>query len=75
MTGVVVALALVGSLTLEEFFVGSLIGLLLLSTFVVPLNVTPRWRTRLRWLTLVGLAVFGYLVVRHVVAILPPGLF
>lgn len=75
MVGTVLALALVGSLTLEIFFVGSLIGLLVLSVFVTPLNVTPAWRTRLRWLIVGGLFVFGFLVVRYLIDIVPWGLF
>jgi len=75
MVGTVLALALAESLTLEVFFVGSLVGFLLLTVFVVPLNVTPAWRTRLRWLLLAGLLVFGVLVVRRVLGILPSGLF
>lgn len=75
MVGTVLALALVGSLTLEVFFVGSLLGLCLLTVFVTPVNVRPAWRARLRWLVVVGLVVFGLLVARRVVEILPSGLF
>jgi hypothetical protein len=35
--------------------------------------VTPTWRRRLKWLIAVGLVVFGYIVVRRILAILPPG--
>lgn len=74
MVGTVLALVLVGSLTLEVFFVLSLLGLVVLTVFVTPLNVTPAWRARLRWLVAGGLAVFGLLVVRRVLDILPSGL-
>lgn len=74
MAGTVLALALVGSLTLEVFFVGSLVGLLVLSVFVTPLNVTPAWRARLRWLIVFGLVVFVFLIARYIVERLPSGL-
>jgi len=38
-------------------------------------NVTPRWRRRLKYLIAIGLLVFGYIVVRRILEILPPGIF
>jgi len=66
-------LALLGSLTYELFFVVSLIGFLVVIELTAPFAVTPAWRRRLRWLVLVGLVVFGYIVVQRILAILPPG--
>jgi len=68
-------LAALGFLTLELFFVLSLIGLLVIVEFTAPFNVTPRWRRRLRWLIAFGLLVFGLIVVRRVLSILPSGVF
>ena len=71
----VLALALLGSLTYELFFVLSLVGFLVVVELTAPFDVSPRWRSRLKWLVLVGLAAFAYLVVRRILAILPPGVF
>lgn len=72
MLGTVIALALLGSLSYELFFVVSLIGFLVVVELTAPFNVTPRWRARLKWLIAAGLAVFGYIVVRRILEILPP---
>ncbi|WP_423747211.1 hypothetical protein V5735_21535 (plasmid) [Haladaptatus sp. SPP-AMP-3] len=69
------ALAALGSLSLELFFVLSLIGLLVIVELTAPFNVTPRWRRRLKWFIALGLIVFGIIVVRRILAILPPGVF
>jgi dolichyl-phosphate-mannose--protein O-mannosyl transferase len=71
--GTVLALSLLGSLSLELFFVVSLIGFLVVVELTAPFAVTPTWRRRLKWLIAVGLVVFGYIVVRRILAILPPG--
>ena len=75
MCGAVVVLALLESLSLELFFVVSLVGFLIVTELTAPFNLTPRWRARLKWLILVGLAGFTYVVVRRVLEILPPGVF
>ena len=75
MVGTVVVLSLLGSLSLELFFVVSLIGFLVVTELTAPFNLTPRWRSRLKWLILAGLVIFGYIVVRRILEILPPGLF
>ena len=70
---VALLLVLLDSLTLELFFVLSLIGFLIAMELTAPVGVTPRWRRRLRWLLVPALVVFAYLVVRRILAILPPG--
>jgi dolichyl-phosphate-mannose--protein O-mannosyl transferase len=75
MLGTVLALALLESLSYELFFVVSLIGFLVVTELTAPFNVTPRWRRRLTYLIAVGLLVFGYIVVRRILEILPPGVF
>ena len=75
MLGTVLALALLESLSYELFFVVSLIGFLVVVELTAPFNVTPRWRSRLKWIVLAGLLVFGYVVVRRILEILPPGVF
>lgn len=71
----VLVLALLDSLSLELFFVVSLIGFLVVVELTAPFSVTPRWRARLKWLIALGLAIFGYVVIRRILAILPPGVF
>ena len=73
MLGATVFLTLLGSLELELFFVVSLIGLLVVVELTAPFNVTPRWRRRLIPVIAVGLAGFGYIVVRRILEILPEG--
>lgn len=66
-------LVALNALTLELFFVVSLIGFLVVVDLTAPLNVQPVWRRRLRWLILLGLLGFAYVVVQRILAILPPG--
>lgn len=73
MLGATLVLVLLDSLSYELVFVVSLIGLLVITELTAPITVTPAWRRRLRWLIGVGLVVFGYIVIRRILAILPPG--
>lgn len=73
MLAAVVGLTLLGALSLELFFVISLIGFLVVVELTAPFSVTPEWRSRLRWIILIGLAGFAYVVVRRILAILPEG--
>lgn len=73
MLATLVCLSLLGTLSLELFFVVSLIGFLVVVELTAPFAVTPRWRARLRWVILLGLLGFGYVVVRRVLTILPDG--
>jgi len=73
MLGTIVLLAALGSISLELFFVVSLIGFLVVIELTAPVNVTPRWRARLKWLIALGLLVFAGIVVRRILEILPPG--
>jgi hypothetical protein len=75
MLGAVLVLVLLDALSLELVFVVSLIGFLVVVELTAPFSVTPRWRSRLKWLIALGLAVFGYIVVRRILEILPPGVF
>lgn len=73
MVAVVLALALLGSLSYEPFFVLSLLGLLVVTAMTTPLDMTPAWRARLKWLIVAGMIVFGTIVVRRILEILPAG--
>ena len=75
MLGTVLALALLGSLSYELVFVVSLLGFLVVTELTAPFTVTPRWRRRLKYLIAAGLIVFGYVVVRRALEILPSGVF
>lgn len=70
MLGSVVLLAALDALSLELFFVISLIGLLVVIELTAPINVAPRWRGRLKWIVAAGLLVFSAIVVRRVYDIL-----
>jgi hypothetical protein len=75
MVSVILLLTTLGALELELFFVVSLIGLLVVVELTAPFNVTPRWRRRLLPIIFVGLAGFGYIVIRRILEILPEGTF
>ena len=70
MLAVVLALVLLNALSLELFFICSLLVLLVATELTEALSVTPRWRRRIRLAILAGLVGFGYLVVRRIQTIL-----
>lgn len=72
MLAMLLLLVLLRSLSYELFFVLSLIGLLIVTELTAPFSVTPEWRARLKWLLLIGLIGFAYIVVRRILEILPP---
>lgn len=72
MVATVLALSLLDSLSYELFFVLSLLGLLVVTELTAPVNVTPEWRVRLRWLTLLGLFGFFSLILYRILGLLPP---
>ncbi|MFC7071784.1 hypothetical protein ACFQJ7_10080 [Halovenus rubra] len=75
MVATVLVLALLGSLSYELFFVVALLGFLIVTELTAPVSITPTWRRRLRWVILLGLAGFTYVVIRRILEILPPGVF
>jgi uncharacterized membrane protein HdeD (DUF308 family) len=70
----ILVLTLLDALTLELFFVVSLIGFLVTVELVAPQTVSPRWRRRLWWVIALGLVGFAYVVIKRILEILPPGL-
>lgn len=72
MLGSLLVMVTVGSLSLELFFVISLIGFLVVYELTAPATVTPRWRVRLTGIIILGLVGFAILVVRRLLEILPP---
>lgn len=73
LSATLVLLAAVDAVTLELYFVLSLIGFLVVIELTAPFAVTPQWRARLKWLVAVGLFVFVVIVIRRILAVLPPG--
>jgi hypothetical protein len=73
MVAVAFVLSLLNSLSIELFFVVSLIAFLVNVELTEPFHVTPRWRGRLRWIIAAGLLAFAYIVIQRILAILPPG--
>lgn len=71
--GCALLLTLLDALSYELFFVLGLIGFLIVTELTAPFTVTPTWRRRLKWLIALGLVVFGVIVVRRILAILPSG--
>jgi hypothetical protein len=71
--GSVLVLVLLDALTYELIFVVGLIGFLVVTELTAPFNIQPAWRRRLRWLIGIGLLIFGAIVIRRILAILPPG--
>ncbi|WP_092695259.1 hypothetical protein [Halorientalis regularis] len=74
MLSTLVLLAVLGALSLDLYFVVSLIGFLILVELTAPFNIMPQWRSRLKWPILLGLVGFAAIVVKRILEILPPGL-
>lgn len=72
MLAALVVLAALDALSYELFFVVSLVGFLVALELTAPVAVAPRWRARLRWVVVAGLVAFAAVVVRRVLAVLPP---
>jgi hypothetical protein len=68
-------LTLLGTLTFDSFFILSLIGFLVTAELTAPYTVRPPWRARLWWFVALGFAGFGYIVVRRLISLFPPGSF
>jgi hypothetical protein len=44
---------------------------LVVTELMTPVNMRPAWHRRLRWVIAVGLGVFGYIVLRRILELLP----
>lgn len=73
MAAVIIILFLLDAFSYELFFAGSFVGLLVMIEYTSTVEVTPTWRRRLRWIILIGLLVFGVVIVERIVRYLPPG--
>lgn len=73
MLAMVLGLSLLGALSVETLFIGSLLGFLVLTELTAPFNIRPEWRAKLKWFILLGMIVFGYFMVNRVLEFLPEG--
>ena len=71
MLATIIVFAAVGSLALDLFVMLSLVGLMIVVELTAPINITPRWRKRLRWVIVAGLVIFCYLVINRLLEIIP----
>lgn len=74
MLGMISIFSIYGVLSLETFFMGSFLGLLLLFVLTEPEVVMPKWRSQLRRIIVLGTIGFVLLIARRIVIHLPPGL-
>ncbi|NGM70343.1 hypothetical protein G6M89_15220 [Natronolimnobius sp. AArcel1] len=65
-------LVVFNALSLESVFICWLIGLLIITELTAPFAVEPSWRRRLPWLVIAGLLGFVVVIVRWLVALVPP---
>lgn len=73
MLATLLGLLLLGALSLELLFVVSFIGFLAITQLTAPFTITPTWRHRLKWVIAIALLIFAIIVIRRILAILPPG--
>ncbi|WP_227356299.1 hypothetical protein [Haladaptatus salinisoli] len=74
MVSALVALVALGVFSLPLFFVVSFVGFVIVVELTTPVNVAPRWRARLRWITILGFLILMVIVVRKILKIVPSGL-
>jgi len=71
MLSALILLSVIGRLSLELYFVLSLVGLLVVSGSTASASLRLRPKERLRLIAVVGLLVFGYIVGSRLAAKLP----
>lgn len=69
----VLVLTILDTFSYELLYVVCFIGFLVVTQLTSPFTIQPRWRSPLPWLIALGVLVFGIIVVRRILAILPPG--
>jgi hypothetical protein len=67
----ILALSAFGMLSYELFFVGSLVGFLVVMELTAPAIATPAWRARLWWFLTLGLLGFAFVIARRISVTLP----
>jgi choline-glycine betaine transporter len=68
-------LVLFEALMIETFVMLSFVGLLIVTELTAPLTVVPPWRTRVRWVILIGLLAVLYVMIQGILQVVPPGVF
>ena len=63
----------VGNLPLELFYITALFGFIIILELTTPSHVTLQWRRGLRWVVVTGLLVFGVIILRRAIQVLPSG--
>lgn len=63
----------VGDLSLEIFYITALFGFIVILELTAPSHATPEWRQRLWWFVAAGLLIFGVLIIRRAIRVLPSG--
>ena len=58
------------NLNIEIFFVLNLIGFLLIVELTTPFHYKPAWKNRIKWVVLMGMIGFSYIVMEKVLAII-----
>ena len=75
MISTILGLTMIDALALDVFVVLSFIGLLVVTELTAPVAITPQWRVRVRLLIFLGLSAVGYIMIKRVLVIIPPGAY
>ncbi|WP_246308365.1 hypothetical protein [Halosimplex rubrum] len=73
MLAATLALVVLDAFSVDLFISVSLIGFFVVTELTSPQAVSPTWRRRLYVISALGLALFAYIVVKRILAILPQG--
>lgn len=65
-------LVFLGHYTVELYYTVSFIGFLTIKFLFAPPQSSDRWWSLLRWPTVLGLLVFGYIILQQVLAVIQP---
>ena len=69
----IIILALLNSLSIDLFFILSLIGFLIVVELSAPFSVQPKWRRRLWVVIAIGILIFMYIAGKRIFEIIEPG--
>ena len=67
--GSVAVLGAAGALSVDVAFAAALLGFFVVTQLTAPVAVRPAWRSRLRWVAVVGVVVFAALTVQRAVEV------
>lgn len=72
---VIPLLSLTDMFSLELFFLVSFVGFLVLLELTAPVYVEVEWRSRLKWLVLLGVLGFAWIIGGHVLDAISPNIY